>query len=135
MRILNAGSEFVLGREAMSMWVNIQRALPVIKGDEIPVDECHAWEWLRNPLPPGEEEPLVANLRSQLGIPDNSFFTDKGFGSLEFFAQESVVQTLSPDFYEQHNPFVRHIVLRRRPAILIMTFCVTFIAQNQPNIA
>ena len=117
MRILNSGSEFVLGREAMSMWMNIQRALPVIKGDEIPVDERDAWEWLRNPLPPGEEEPLVANLRSQLGIPDNSFFTDKGFGSLEFFAQESVVQTLSPDFYEQHNPFVRHIVLRRRQTL------------------
>ncbi len=117
MRILNSGSEFVLGREAMSMWMNIQRALPVIKGDEIPVDERDAWEWLRSPLPPGEEEPLVANLRSQLGIPDNSFFTDKGFGSLEFFAQESVVQTLSPDFYEQHNPFVRHIVLRRRQTL------------------
>lgn len=114
MRILNAGADFVLGREAMSMWVNMQRALPVVKGDEVPLDERDAWEWLRNPLPPGDEESLVANLRLQLGIPNNAFFTDKGFGSLEFFAQQSILQTLSPGFYQQHNPFVRHTVLRRR---------------------
>ena len=114
MRILNSGADFVLGREAMSMWVNLQRALPVVKGTEIPLDERDAWEWLRNPLPPGDEEPLVANLRLQLGIPENAFFTDKGFGSLEFFAQQSVIQTLEPAFYQQHNPIIRHTVLRRR---------------------
>jgi hypothetical protein len=114
MRILNAGADFVLGREAMSMWVNMHRALPVVKGDEIPLDERDAWEWVRNPLPPSDEESLFANLRLQLGIPDNSFFTDRGFGSLEFFPQESVRQTLSPGFYKQHNPIVRHTILRRR---------------------
>lgn len=44
MRILNAGVDCVLGREAMSMWVNLQRALPVVKGDEIPPDERDAGE-------------------------------------------------------------------------------------------
>ena len=117
MRILNSGAEFVLGREAMSMWVNLNRALPVVKGEETPIDERDAWEWLRNPLPPGDEEPLVANLRLQLGIPENAFFTDKGFGSLEFFAQQSVLQTLAPGFYQQHNPIIRHTVLRRRETL------------------
>ena len=117
MRILNAGADFVLGRESTSQWVNLQRSLPMVKGDEVPLDERDAWEWLRNPLPPGDEEPLVANLRLQLGIPDNAFFTDKGFGSLEFFAQQSVLQTLSPGFYQQHNPIVRHTVLCRRQTL------------------
>ncbi len=117
LRILNAGADFVLGREAMSLWVNLQRSLPLVKGDEIPLDERDAWEWLRNPLPPGDEEPLVANLRLQSGIPDNAFFTDKGFGSLEAFARESVLQTLSPGFYQHHNPVVRHTVLRRRQTL------------------
>ena len=117
MRILNAGADFVLGREAHSMWLNLQRALPVVKGDEIPLDERDAWEFLRNPLPPSEEEPLIANLRFQLGIPDNAFFTDKGFGALEFPVQNSVLQTLSPGFYKQHNPIVRHTVLRRRQTL------------------
>jgi hypothetical protein len=43
----------------------------VVKGAEMPVDERDAWEWLRNPLPPGDEEPTLASLRLQLGIPDN----------------------------------------------------------------
>ena len=117
LRILNAGADFVLGREATSLWVNMQRALPVVKGDDTPLDERDAWEWLRNPLPPGDEEPLIANLRLQLGIPDKASFTDKGFGSLEFFAQQSVLQTLAPGFYQQHNPVVRHTVLRRRQTL------------------
>jgi len=117
MRILNSGADFVLGREALSLWVDLQRAIPVVKGEELPVDERDAWEWLRNPLPPGDEEPLVATLRQQLEIQDNAFFTDKGFGSLQFFAQQAVVQTLAPGFYQQHNPIVRHTVLRRRQTL------------------
>ncbi len=117
MRILNAGADFVLGREAMSLWVNLPRALPIVKGDEFPLDERDAWEWLRNPLPPGDEEPLVASLRLQLGIADRAFFTDKGFGSLEYPVQQSVLQTLAPGFYQQHNPLVRHTVLRRRQTL------------------
>src|SRR6266511_5685516 len=99
MRILNAGADSVLGREALSQWVDWQRALPVVKGNEIPVDERDAWEWLRNPLPPGEEEPGIASLRLQLGITETTFFTDRGFGSLGFFEQQAVVQTMAPGFY------------------------------------
>ena len=94
-----------------------QRALPVVKGSEIPVDERDAWEWLRNPLPPGEEEPGIARLRLQLGITETTFFTDRGFGSLGFFEQQAVVQTLAPGFYEEHNPIIRHTVLRRRKTL------------------
>lgn len=117
LRILNAGADFVLGREAVSLWSDLSRALPMVKGDETPLDERDAWEWLRNPLPPAREEPLVANLRHQMGIPDSAFFTDKGFGSLEFFAQQSVAETLAPGFFQQHNPVVRHTVLRRRQTL------------------
>ena len=70
----------------------------MVKGDEMPVDERDAWEWLRNPLPPGDEDPTFASLRLQLGIPDNVFFTDKGFGSLGY-SSSTVVQTLAPGFY------------------------------------
>jgi superfamily II DNA or RNA helicase len=117
MHILNAGADFVLGREALSMWADWQHALPVVKGDKIPTDERDAWEWLRNPLPPGDEEALVASLRLQLGIPENAFFTDKGFGSLGFFERQSIGETLAPGFYKEHNPVVRHTVLRRRQAL------------------
>jgi hypothetical protein len=117
LRILNAGADFVLGREAVSLWADVSRALPMVKGEHTPPDEREAWEWLRNPLPPAREDPLLANLRHQIGIPDSAFFTDKGFGSLEFFAQQSVAETLAPGFFQQHNPVVRHTVLRRRQTL------------------
>jgi hypothetical protein len=114
MRILNAGADFVLGREMLSHWADWHKALPVMKGTEMPVDERDAWEWLRNPLPPGDAEPALASRRLQLGIPDTVFFTDRGFGSLGFFEQQILLHTLAPGYCREHNPLVRHTVLRHR---------------------
>ena len=58
MRILNGGIDFVLGREVFDRWPNWERSLPLVKGEEIPIDERDAWDWLRNPLPPGNEDAL-----------------------------------------------------------------------------
>ena len=91
MQILNEGAEFVFGRHPFSNWADWQKALPLVKGDQTPVDEREAWEWLRNPLPPGDEDPTFAALRLQLGIPEQSFFTDKGFGSLGIFRAASSI--------------------------------------------
>ncbi len=117
MHILNSGADFVLGREPLSLWQDFARALPVVKGEENPTEERDAWEWLRNPLPPGDEEPLIAGLRLQLGIPERAFFSDKGLGSLDYFARQSLAQTLTPGFFQQHNPILRHTVLRRRQTL------------------
>ena len=114
MKILNSGADVVLGREPLSNWVDWRRSLPVVKGDEVPADERDAWEWLRNPLPPGDEDPGFSNLRLQMGIPDNVFFTDKGFGSLGLLEQQTVGLTIAPGFFQSHNPIVRHTVLRTR---------------------
>ena len=117
LRILNAGADFVLGRELFGRWPDWERALPFVKGDEAPADEREAWEWLRNPLPPGSEDALFATLRLQLGLPDQAFFTDRGFGSLGFLEQQAVGQALAPGFLREHNPVVRHTVLRRRQTL------------------
>jgi hypothetical protein len=115
--ILNQGADFVLGRELVGRWFDWEAALPLIKGEQTPDDERDAWQWLRNPLPPGREDTLFASLRLQLGLPERSFFTDRGFGSLGFFEQHAVAQTLDPEFFQQHNPLVRHTVLRRRQTL------------------
>jgi hypothetical protein len=117
LRILNAGVEFVVGRELFARWPDWEKALPVVKGDETPADERDAWEWLRNPLPPGSEDALFATLRLQLGLADQVFFTDRGFGSLGFLEQQALGQALSPGFLREHNPIVRHTVLRRRQTL------------------
>lgn len=112
--ILNAGADHVLGREWFGRWADYEKALPVVKGDEIPADENDAWEWLRNPLPPAIEGVLFATLRLQLGLPDKTFFTDRGFGSLGFLEQQAISEALTPGFLSEHNPVIRHTVLRRR---------------------
>ncbi|MBI3370539.1 MAG: DEAD/DEAH box helicase family protein [Betaproteobacteria bacterium] len=115
--ILNSGAEFVLGREPFARWAAWEKALPVVKGDGIPADERDAWEWLRNPLPPGSDDVLFATLRLQLGLADQAFFTDRGFGSLGFLEQQALGQALAPGFLREHNPIVRHTVLRRRQTL------------------
>ncbi|MBP1732774.1 MAG: ATP-dependent helicase, partial [Deltaproteobacteria bacterium] len=117
MRILNAGADFVLGREPFCRWVDWEKALPMVKGDETPADERDAWEWLRNPLPPASEDAYFATLRLQLGQPEQSFFTDRGFGSLGFLEKQAVGQALAPGFLREHNPIIRHTVLRRRQTL------------------
>src|SRR5205807_8497401 len=100
-----------------SNWADLCEALPIIKGELVPQDEREAWEWLRNPLAPGEEESTFAALRSQLCIPDNIFFVDKGFGALGYLEQQTVIQPLRPGFYKDNNPIVRHTVLRHRKTL------------------
>jgi SNF2 family DNA or RNA helicase len=117
MRILNSGVEFVVGKEMFGLWSDWEKALPRVKGEESPIEEKDSWEWLRNPLPPGSEDPLFAQLRLQLGIPERTFFTDRGFASLDYLEQQAVAQTLEPGFYSTHNPIIRHTVLRRRQTL------------------
>jgi superfamily II DNA or RNA helicase len=117
MRILNAGADVVLGREVFGRWGDWEKALPIVKGTERPIEDREAWEWLRNPLPPASEDALFATLRLQLGVPDQTFFTDRGFGSLGFPEQQAIAQALAPGFLREHNPVVRHTVLRRRKTL------------------
>ena len=114
LRVLNTDAEFVLGREMFGHWGNMERALPLVKGEENPTDEREVWQWICNPLPPRSEHALFANLRIQLGISDESFFTDKGFGSLGYLEQQGLAEGLAPGFFRDQNPVVRHTVLRRR---------------------
>jgi DNA-binding Lrp family transcriptional regulator len=99
------------------VWRDWQQSLPVVKGDKIPADEHEVWEWLRNPLPPGTEDALFATLRLQLGVADQAFFTDRGFGSLGFLERQAIGEALTLGFLREHNPIVRHTVLRRRQTL------------------
>lgn len=114
LRILNAGADFVLGREHFSLWHDWQRALPVVKGEQAPAEEREAWEWVRDPIPPAREYHMFLTLRQQLGVADDSFVAKSGFGALDFVAQQALSAALDPAFLQQHNPVVRHTVLRRR---------------------
>jgi SNF2 family DNA or RNA helicase len=115
--ILNRGTDFVFGRELVSIWPRIDRSLPIIKGETRPTTESEAWDLIRNPVAPSEEHIVFSQLRMQLGLADRTFFTDKGFGSLGPIEQQIVSQTLIDDFFRENNPILRHTVLRRRTTL------------------
>jgi hypothetical protein len=117
LHILDTGADFVPGREWFSRWADCEKSPPVAKGDATPNDEKDAWEWLRNPLPPAGEDALFATLRLQLGLAEQSFFTDRGFGSMGFLGQQAIGEALAPRFLQGHSPVVRHTVLRRRQTL------------------
>ena len=117
MSILNSGAEFVTGRGVLSAWSDYERALPLVKGTQSPLDEQEAWELLRNPLGASQEATIFANLRTQLGIEQDKFFSDRGFGGLPMAAQITLSGALEDQYFRQHNPIIRHTVLRRRDTL------------------
>ena len=114
LRVLNTDAEFVLGREVFGSWARTDHALSLVKGEVNPREERDAWEWIRDPLPPASEHPLYAALRLQLGLPEDRFFSNRGFGSLGFIEKQALAGALDPGFFQKQNPIVRHTVLRRR---------------------
>ena len=114
LRVLNTDAEFVLGRETFSRWTDMDQALPLVKGEVEAADEREAWQWVQHPLPPASEHELFGTLRLQLGIPEHRFSTNRGFGSLGFVEKQMLTGALAPEFFRDHNPVVRHTVLRRR---------------------
>lgn len=115
--ILNGGTDFVLGREYLGGWKDFDQALPLVKGEHHPGDEHEAWDLVRNPLPPRNEDPVFGGIRQHLAVPDSAFFSDAGFGDLPFPVRQFLTQTLAPGFFEKNNPVLRHTVLRKRTTL------------------
>ena len=114
LRVLNTDAEFVLGREIFSRWRKMDQALPLVKGATEAANEQEAWHWVQDPLPPGSEHELFAMVRTKMGISEHRFVASRGFGSLGFVERQMLTQALAPGFFRDHNPVVRHTVLRRR---------------------
>ena len=112
--VLNKGADFVLGVENQQGWHNCGDVLPLVKGEHSPSDAREAWDRIRNPLPPANEGALFASLRIDLGLPDDKFFSSRGFGSIGDIAAAGLQNALHPSFFQQNNSVVRHTVLRRR---------------------
>lgn len=121
LKILNAGADFVLGREYASVWTDVERALPVVKGEAAPPDARATWELLRSPLPPATEpDASLSALRMALGVDDGTFFSSTPFGELPFAAQMLLERMTDAAFLRHNNPVVRHTVLRRRDVLEAM---------------
>jgi superfamily II DNA or RNA helicase len=117
MRILQSGADFVLGRGALARWPDIDLVLRYLKGDANPTNEKDVWELIRNPLPPAKEHNCFMALRTSLGINNDCFFSDVGFGSLTHADKVELEYMLDGGFFKHHNPIIRHTVLRKRKTL------------------
>jgi len=112
--ILNSGAEFVLG-DSLSPWRDHERAIPVVTGNARPSSEAEVWEWLNNPLPPGNEHHIVQNIRDHLSINPKDFICSQRFDDLDYLVQSMWLSAgRDPDFFRLSNPVLRHTVLRKR---------------------
>lgn len=117
--ILNVQGEFVMGRMINSRWRDPAKVLPLVTGKELVDDHAAAWDLLRNPLPPGREHSLFDEIRTDLKVPKPSFFTSKPAEDLQDPTRQDIEDAMTGRpgglaFLQQHNPIVRHTVLRRR---------------------
>ena len=112
--ILNSDAEFVLG-DSLSPWRDHERAIPMVTGNTRPSSEAEVWEWLNNPLPPGNEHHTVQNIRDHLNINPKDFICSQRFEDLDYLVQSMwLSECLDPDFFRLNNPVLRHTVLRKR---------------------
>ena len=112
--ILGSGADFVLG-DKLSPWRDHERAIAMITGRECPATNAEVWEWLCNPLPPSNEHYTVSDIRNHLNIPGSDFICSHAFENLDYLVQEMwLPQCLTGHFFQQYNPVLRHVVLRKR---------------------
>ena len=124
MKLLAYGQDHILGRQSVSRWWNPVQALDLIAGKTTLHDPEAAWPWLRSPLPQAREASVFRGIREDLGVPNDAFFTDRGFPELEEFTLGELTEVLELGeisrklpFMRYHNPLGRHVVLRRRKTL------------------
>jgi superfamily II DNA or RNA helicase len=119
--VLGQGAEYVLGR-AGSVWRAPGRVLDFVTGAKAVEDEGESWDLIRNPLPPRREDALFDHIRTDLGLTDGDHFTSRPQFDLALFTREELAERMSQRrdglaFFQQHNPVVRHTVLRKRTVL------------------
>jgi superfamily II DNA or RNA helicase len=126
-RILHQGKgNFVLGND-YARWHRPSEVLPILSGEQDTTDLATAWELLRSPLPPvnsTHEKPvrqLFSAIRQDLGLAAQQFqggaLTDLDSGTREDFELELGRRVANATFFQRENPFVRHVVLRKRTTL------------------
>ena len=115
MGILHRGCERILG-EIGSNWRHDPRhAMDLVAGrSDPPTSITQLWAWLRDPLIPKGEHPLATQVRAQLGVPDKQ--TVAPVDALDRLGAplRRRLEALGGDLVRYHNPFVRHVIKRRR---------------------
>lgn len=115
LNILAQGSNKVLGTEN-SLWRSkgkIAKGLDLIKNKYNDLTETEQWRWIKNPFPPSYEDDIFDILRSYSNVKDNKVVFPKQYHQLDS-TERSYVEHIMYNFFEMYNPFIRHVVRRKR---------------------
>lgn len=126
-RVLHQGKgNFVLGND-YARWHKPAEVLPILSGEQEVTDLACAWELLRSPLPPVNataDNPvrrLYSAIRQDLGLSVRQFeagrLADLDIGTRQDFELELDRRVANAPFFQRENPFVRHVVLRKRTTL------------------
>jgi len=112
--LLALGSDAILGNE-FSNWRHADEALDIAMGQTtMPKDNLEAWTWIRNPLPPSNENRDIAQLRRSLNVREDCAVCRGDAYDRLTPPDIARLQRLSSTFATNHNPFIRYIVRRTR---------------------
>lgn len=125
--VLHQGKgRFVLGTD-LSPWHTPDRVIPLLTGQEQPLDFEDAWSYLRSPIPPTDSSPFASyrlmneKIRRDFGMkldefepPRNTSAADLDRDTKEKVEDELEHRIQGTTFFQRHNPIVRHVVLRKR---------------------
>lgn len=118
LNILSQKNDSVLGNR-YSKWRKRDSAndgLKLITGEKrIEFFDLENWEWIRNPFPPSFENEITFGLiRRNLQMSDDEFVINKTHNELPKTTQNRLGRIIDDGFYENYNPYIRHIVRRER---------------------
>lgn len=124
---LNTGNQRVLG-SVFSRWqVEHRLGLEMIAGEaDAPTDGSEIWQWMRDPFPEewdvvgtnradtNRQRRLLAELRESLGGETTSHYGGDALGNLTLSQRKRLYAPLAERYFEHMNPYISHIVRRRR---------------------
>lgn len=118
LNILSQKNDSVLGNR-YSKWRKRDSAndgLKLITGEKkLEFFDFENWEWIRNPFPSSFENELTFGLiRRNLQMSEDEFVINRTHNELSKPMQSKIGRIIDDGFYENYNPYIRHIVRRER---------------------
>ena len=115
MRVLHHGCERVLGGIGSNWAARPKDALDLVPGQlDLPPSAVGLWGWIKDPLIPRDEDTLACRIRNQLGITDHETAAQSGAFDQLGLPVHRAIEARGAELLRQSNPFVRHVVKRRR---------------------
>lgn len=126
-RVLHQGKgNFVLGGD-FSEWHRPKDIIPILSGEHNVIEAGFAWRLLRAPLPTvnstqdSQARRLYSLIRQDLGLPQREWlggsYSELGEDAREVLEDALERRVAGASFFQRENPFVRHVVLRKRTTL------------------